>query len=40
MDIEAAVEQLHDENARRAVHHKPKPLVISGGEVGEGGGEY
>ena len=40
MDIEAAVEQLHDENARRAVRHKPKPLVISGGEVGEGGGEY
>ncbi|MEO1992828.1 MAG: threonine--tRNA ligase, partial [Pirellulales bacterium] len=40
MDIEVAVEQLRDANARRAVRHKPKPLVVSGGEVCEGGGEY
>ena len=29
MSLEAAVERLRDENARRAVRHKPKPLAVS-----------
>jgi threonyl-tRNA synthetase len=28
MSLDAAVERLRDENARRAVRHKPKPLVL------------
>ena len=34
MSLEAAVERLRDENARRAVRHKPKPLAL-GGSVAE-----
>jgi threonyl-tRNA synthetase len=30
MSLDAAVERLRDENARRAVRHKPKPLAIGG----------
>jgi threonyl-tRNA synthetase len=30
MTLEAAVERLRDENARRAVCHKPKPLALGG----------
>ena len=30
MSLEAAVERLRDENARRAVRHKPKPLTLPG----------
>jgi len=30
MSLEAAVERLRDENARRAVRHKPRPLAIGG----------
>jgi threonyl-tRNA synthetase len=30
MSLDAAVERLRDENARRAVRHKPKPLTIGG----------
>jgi threonyl-tRNA synthetase len=30
MSLETAVEQLRDENARRAVRHKPKPLALPG----------
>jgi hypothetical protein len=30
MSLEAAVERLRDENARRAVRHKPKPLTVAG----------
>jgi threonyl-tRNA synthetase len=30
MSLEAAVERLRDEHARRAVRHKPKPLAIGG----------
>jgi hypothetical protein len=29
MTLEAAVERLRDENARRAVRHKPKPLALA-----------
>jgi threonyl-tRNA synthetase len=29
MSLEAAVERLRDENARRAVRHKPKPLAVA-----------
>jgi len=35
-----AIERLRDENARRAVRHKPKPLALPGTEAGGGGGEY
>jgi len=31
MSLDAAVERLRDENARRAVRHKPKPLALAGG---------
>jgi threonyl-tRNA synthetase len=37
MSLDAAVERLRDENARRAVRHKPKPLVMPGGHAGAGG---
>jgi threonyl-tRNA synthetase len=30
MSLEAAVERLRDENARRAVRHRPKPLAGGG----------
>ena len=30
MSLEAAVERLRDENARRAVRHRPKPLALGG----------
>jgi len=30
MSLDAAVERLRDENARRAVRHKPKPLAVGG----------
>jgi len=40
MSLEAAIERLRDENARRAVRHKPKPLAVPGGRVSGGGGEY
>jgi threonyl-tRNA synthetase len=30
MSLESAVERLRDENARRAVRHKPKPLTVAG----------
>ena len=30
MSLEAAVERLRDENSRRAVRHKPKPLTLPG----------
>jgi threonyl-tRNA synthetase len=30
MSLEAAVERLRDENVRRAVRHKPKPLTLPG----------
>jgi threonyl-tRNA synthetase len=29
MPLEAAIERLRDENARRAVRHKPKPLAVA-----------
>jgi hypothetical protein len=29
MSLEAAVERLREENVRRAVRHKPKPLAVS-----------
>jgi threonyl-tRNA synthetase len=32
MTLEAAVERLRDENARRAVRHRPKPLAIGGSQ--------
>ncbi|MFN5757201.1 MAG: His/Gly/Thr/Pro-type tRNA ligase C-terminal domain-containing protein, partial [Planctomycetia bacterium] len=33
MSLEAAVERLRDENARRAVRHKPKPLALPGDQA-------
>jgi threonyl-tRNA synthetase len=30
MSLEAAVERLREENARRSVRHKPKPLSVAG----------
>jgi threonyl-tRNA synthetase len=33
MSLDAAVERLRDENARRAVRHKPKPLVLPSGDA-------
>ena len=38
MSLEAAIERLRDENARRAVRHKPKPLALAG-EAAEADGE-
>ena len=32
MSLEAAVERLRDENARRAVRHRPKPLTLGGSQ--------
>jgi threonyl-tRNA synthetase len=40
MSLEAVIERLRDENARRAVRHKPKPLALPGVRAGGGGGEY
>jgi threonyl-tRNA synthetase len=40
MPLEAAVERLRDENARRAVRHKPKPLVTPGSAAGGASEEY
>jgi threonyl-tRNA synthetase len=39
MSVEAVIERLRDENARRAVRHKPKPLAVIPHEPG-GGDEY
>jgi threonyl-tRNA synthetase len=39
MSLEAAIERLRDENARRAVRHKPKPLTLGGEAAAESGGE-
>jgi threonyl-tRNA synthetase len=39
MPLAAAIERLRDENARRAVRHKPKPLGAAGGET-TGGEDY
>jgi hypothetical protein len=39
MSLEAAIERLRDENARRAVRHKPKPLALAGEATAESGGE-
>jgi hypothetical protein len=39
MSLEAAVERLRDENARRAVRHKPKPLAVAGA-ASTGGEDY
>jgi threonyl-tRNA synthetase len=39
MSLEAAIERLRDENARRAVRHKPKPLALAGEAAAESGGE-
>jgi threonyl-tRNA synthetase len=39
MSLEAAVERLRDENARRAVRHKPKPLALPG-DAASGGEDY
>jgi hypothetical protein len=33
MSLEAAVERLRDENTRRAVRHRPKPLAIGGSQA-------
>ena len=40
MSLEAAVERLRDENARRAVRHKPKPLAVAGSAAAAGGEDY
>ena len=41
MSLDAAIERLRDENARRAVRHKPKPLAMpSSSAAGEGGDDY
>jgi threonyl-tRNA synthetase len=40
MSLEAAVERLRDENARRAVRHKPKPLALPGSGATDGGEDY
>ena len=39
MSLETAIERLRDENARRAVRHKPKPLTLGGEAAAESGGE-
>ena len=38
MSLEAAIERLRDENARRAVRHRPKPLSLASEPAG--GGDY
>ena len=40
MSLEAAVERLRDENARRAVRHKPKPLTLPAGGTPATGADY
>jgi threonyl-tRNA synthetase len=40
MSLEAAVERLRDENARRAVRHKPKPLALPSSAADDGGEQY
>jgi len=40
MSLEAAVERLRDEHARRAVRHKPKPLVVAGASSAGATEEY
>ena len=35
MSLDEAITRLSDENARRAVRHKPKPLSLSGGEAAD-----
>jgi hypothetical protein len=40
MSLEAAVERLRDENARRAVRHAPKPLTLPAGAPSAGSAEY
>ncbi len=40
MSLEAVVERLRDENARRAVRHTPKPLALPGGGAADSGDEY
>jgi hypothetical protein len=41
MSLDAAIERLRDENARRAVRHRPKPLAMpSSSAAGEGGADY
>jgi len=39
MSLEAAIEQLRDENARRAVRHKPKPLALGGEAAAKADGD-
>ena len=40
MSLDAAVERLRDENARRAVRHKPKPLTLPRSSATAGGDDY
>jgi len=41
MSLDAAIERLRDENARRAVRHKPKPLALpSSSAAAAGGADY
>ncbi len=39
MSLDAAIERLRDENARRAVRHKPKPLAMPSSSAAAAGGE-
>jgi hypothetical protein len=40
MSLEAAVERLRDENARRAVRHRPKPLTVASSGGGGASEDY
>jgi threonyl-tRNA synthetase len=40
MSLEAAVERLRDEHARRAVRHKPKPLTVAGASGSSAAEDY
>ncbi len=40
MSLDDAIARLRDENARRAVRHKPKPLSLGGGENAGGDEDY
>ena len=40
MSLEDAIARLRDENARRAVRHKPKPLSLGGSQTTGGDAEY
>jgi threonyl-tRNA synthetase len=40
MSLDDAIMRLRDENARRAVRHKPKPLTLGSGEPADGHEEY